>query len=84
MEILGDGKRGKEWAEREQRYQTAEAVSDVMEPYRDSVAVPFDEAAKMVANALVRKARRYGPVNCAVLDALGQRFLGSNHIRRPV
>jgi hypothetical protein len=83
MEIVGDRKRGKEWAEREQLYQAAETVSDVREPYTCSTAVPFDEAAKMVAEALAGKARHYGQVNCAALDALVYIDLRISHLWPP-
>jgi hypothetical protein len=83
MEIVGDRKRGKEWAEREQLYQAAETVSDVREPYACSTAVPFDEAAKMVAEALAGKARHYGQVNCAALDALVYIDLRISHLWPP-
>ena len=83
MEIVGDRKRGKEWAEREQLYQAAETVSDVREPYTCSTAVPFDEAAKMVAEALAGKARHYGQVNCAALDARLEIHLKISHLWPP-
>jgi hypothetical protein len=50
-DVLGDRRRGKEWAEREQRYEAAETVSDVMDPYTASTAISLDQAARMVADA---------------------------------
>jgi hypothetical protein len=80
MEIVGDRRRGKEWAEREQLYLAAETVADVMTPFRESTAIPFDEAAWMVAEALEQKCRRYGPPTCATLDALVYIDLRNSHL----
>jgi hypothetical protein len=51
-DIVGNRLRGKEWAEREQRYHDAKTVADVMDPYTASAAFPLDQTAKMVADAL--------------------------------
>jgi hypothetical protein len=79
-EIVGDRKRGKEWADRAQQYQRARKVSDVSEPYTESTAIPFDAAVKMVADGLADKARHYGPANCTALDALVYIDLKNSHI----
>ena len=54
-EIVGDRKRGKEWAEREQLYREAKTISDVMMPFVESTPIPFDKASEMVAEALAEK-----------------------------
>jgi hypothetical protein len=59
---VGNRLRGKEWAEREQRYHDAKTVADVMDPYTASAAFPLDQTAKMVADAL---GRRKGPTLCS-------------------
>jgi hypothetical protein len=79
-DIVGNRLRGKESVEREQRYQAAETVSDVMDPYTPSTAIPFDRAAKMVADALDGKARHYAPASTATLDALVYVDLPNAHL----
>ena len=79
-DVVGNRLRGKEWADREQRYQAAESMSDVMDPYTPSVAVPFDRSAKMVADALAGKARHYAPATTAALDALLYLDLANSHL----
>ena len=79
-EIVGGRKRGKEWAEREQRYRNARTISDVMTPFIPSTAIPFDEAATMVVRALADKSRRYGLQSCATLNALVYVDLGNSHL----
>lgn len=79
-DIVGNRLRGKEWAEREQRYQAAQSMSDVMDPYTPSAAIPFDRAAKMVADALAGKAQRYAPASTAGLDALVYVDLANSHL----
>ncbi len=78
-DIVGGRKRGKELAEREQLYQRAKTISEVMTPFTDSTAIPFDQAAGMVAEALAEKARRYGPRVCCTLDAVVYLDLGGSH-----
>jgi hypothetical protein len=79
-DIVGDRLRGKEWAEREQRYQAAQTVSDVTDPYTPSAAISLDQAAKMVADALAGKARHYAPASIAILDALVYLDLANSHL----
>jgi putative endonuclease (uncharacterized protein DUF1780) len=79
-DLVGDRKRGKEWAEREQRYRDAKTVSDVMTRFAPSTAIPFDRAAKMVAQALTEKSRRYGLRVCRTLDAVAYIDLGGSHL----
>lgn len=81
-DILGGRLRGKEWAEREQRYQAAKTASDVRDPYTPSVAIPLDKAAKMVVDALAGKARHYAPASIATLDALVYLDLANSHLGR--
>jgi hypothetical protein len=79
-EILGESKRGKEWAERELLYRAAKKISDVMTPNVESTTIPLAEAVKMVADALSKKSRHYGPRGCAVLDALVYIDLKNSHL----
>jgi hypothetical protein len=83
MEIVGDRKRGKDWAEREQHYREAKSVSDVMEVYSASIPYSLDEAARMVTDALATKARHYGRGTCAALDALVYIDLRNSHLWPP-
>lgn len=79
-DLVGDRKRGKEWAERERRYREAKNISDVMTPFTASTAIPFDRATKMVAEALTEKSRRYGPRVCGTLDAVAYIDLGGSNL----
>jgi Putative endonuclease, protein of unknown function (DUF1780) len=79
-DIVGGRKRGKEWAERERLYQHAETIADVMTPFTQSTAIPFDRAAEMVADALTEKSRRYGPRLCGTLDAVTYFDVGNPHL----
>lgn len=45
-DIVGDRKRGKEWAQREKHYRDAKTVSDVMTAFAPSTAIPLDRAAE--------------------------------------
>jgi Putative endonuclease, protein of unknown function (DUF1780) len=80
MEIIDGRKRGQEWAEREQRYKEAQAISDVVEPYVGSTAVSFDKTIKMIADSLAEKSQHYGFANCAALDALTYIDLENSHL----
>jgi len=82
-DIVGGRKRGKESADRERLYQAAETIADVMTPFTLSTAIPFDQAAKMVADALTEKSRRYGPRICGTLDAVAYLDLGGSHLYPP-
>jgi hypothetical protein len=79
-DLVGDRKRGKEWAEREQRYRDAKTVSDVMTAFAPSTAIPLDRAAEMVAEALTEKSRRYGPQVSRTLDAVAYFDLRGSHL----
>lgn len=79
-DILGDRLRAREWAEREQRYQAAQTLSDVTDPYAPSAAISLDQATKMVADALAAKARHYAPASIATLDALVYLDLANSHL----
>jgi Putative endonuclease, protein of unknown function (DUF1780) len=79
-DIVGDRKRNKEVAEREQLYRDAKNIADVMTPFTQSRAVPFDRAAEMVADALTEKSRRYGARVCSALDAVAYLDLGNSHL----
>jgi hypothetical protein len=79
-DIVGGRKRGKELAEREQLYRVAKTISDVMTPFTESTAIPFDKAAAMVAEALAEKASRYRQRTCAALDAVVYFDLGNSHL----
>jgi len=70
MDILGGRMRGKDWRERERRYQTAESVSDLLEPWTSSKPMSFGEVSQAIATGLAEKASRYGVDNCSKLDAL--------------
>jgi hypothetical protein len=80
MVILGGRKPGKEWREREKRYQTAEPLSDFLEPWTSSVPMTFDEVARNVAESLCDKASHYGVINCSKLDALVYLDLSGRHL----
>lgn len=79
-DVVGDRLRAKEWAEREQRYQAAQTVSELTDPYTPSTAISLDQIAKTVANALVGKARHYAPASIATLDALVYLDLANSHL----
>jgi Putative endonuclease, protein of unknown function (DUF1780) len=80
-DLVGDRKRGKEWAERERIYRDAKTIADVRTPFTGSTAIPFDRASKMVADALTEKSRRYGPRVCGMLDAVVYLDLGGSSYR---
>jgi len=79
-EILGDRKRGKDWADREDRYHAAKMVSDVAEAFTKSIAVPYDEAVEMVTKALAEKVMHYAPASSARLDVLIYIDLKNSHL----
>jgi hypothetical protein len=80
MDIVGDRQRGRTWKERHQRYSEAKSITDVMEPWTSSEAMPFSEAARMIAGSLNRKARHYGRDNSSALDGLVYVDLGGRHL----
>jgi len=79
-EILGGRQRGREWREREQRYEHAERISDLLEPWDSSEPLALDEASKAVADGLAEKAARYGVENCSKLEALVYIDLKGRHL----
>jgi hypothetical protein len=79
-EILGDRRRGRELQERERRYEEAERLSDLLEPFTASEPFSLAEAAQFVAEALAEKASHYGVANCAKLDALVYVNLKGRHL----
>jgi Putative endonuclease, protein of unknown function (DUF1780) len=79
-DIVGGRKRGKELLQRERHYERAETIADVMTPFRQSTAIPFDRAVEMVAEALTEKSRRYGPRVCGTLDAVTYFDVGNSHL----
>ena len=80
MEIVGNKRRGLEWRQRQARYRDAQRVSDILEPYRPSQPMSFDDAAQLVADRLSAKAARYGTATCASLDALVYVDLHNRHL----
>jgi hypothetical protein len=80
MEILGGRQRGRELQEREQRYEKAERLSNLLESFAASEPFSLSEGAQFAAEALAGKASRYGVTNCAKLDALVYVNLKDRHL----
>jgi hypothetical protein len=80
-DILGGRMRGKDWREREDRYQTAKSVSDLRVPWTSSKPMSFGEVSQAIATGLAHKASRYGADNCSKLDALVYVDLNGRHLR---
>jgi hypothetical protein len=83
-DVVGDRKRGKESAERAERYNKANELSDLLRSWEGSQAMSFSNIAAEVATALTDKALRYGPKGCAALDALVYVDLHGRHLYPPV
>lgn len=79
-DVVGDKKRGKESVERAERYNKANEIADLFEPWEESQAMSFSEIAAEIATALADKALRYGPKGCATLDALVYVDLRGRHL----
>jgi hypothetical protein len=79
-DIVGGRKRGEEWAERERLYRSVKTFADVITPFTETTAIPFDRAAEMVVDALTEKSRRCGPRVCGTLDAVTYLDLGGSHL----
>lgn len=79
-EIVGDKKRGDEWRQRQDRYDSAASVSDVTDPWVSSQPLSFSELSQLVAEALTGKAAHYGPNGCSQLDALVYVDLDGRHL----
>jgi len=69
-DVLRGRRRGKELVDRQRRYEEAQRLSDLLEPWDSSKPVSFRDVTAEIAQALAEKASRYGSRNCAVLDAL--------------
>lgn len=79
-EILGGRKRGQDWKERQQRYEQAEHVSDLLEPWTSSAPMSLRATSMEIVKALAEKAAHYGAKNCATLDALVYVDLSGHHL----
>jgi hypothetical protein len=79
-DILGKRKRGVDLAARQERYQKAQSISDVRDPWTSSQPMSFAEVSAEIAEALRDKASHYGPRGCAKLDALVYVDLHGRHL----
>lgn len=80
MDILGGRKRGKDWRERERRYENARGVSELSEPWTQSKQMSFEEVSQVITEKLAEKASHYGARNCSALDALAYVDLKGRHL----
>jgi hypothetical protein len=79
-DIVGNRLRGKEWADRQQHWKKAAQLSEVLEPNTPPEPMPFHKLATNIAQALAKKARKYGAQQCASLDALVYIDLTANYL----
>jgi hypothetical protein len=82
-DILGGRKRGDDLAARRERYEKAERLADLLEPWQRPEPMSFADISAEVAQALAAKATRYGFGGCAALDALVYVDLHGRHLWSP-
>jgi len=79
-DIVGNRLRGREWADRQQHWKKAVQLSEVLEHYTPPEPMPFHDLATNIAQALAKKALKYGAQQCASLDALVYVDLMANYL----
>jgi hypothetical protein len=82
-DVVGNKKRGKDSAQRAERYGKANELSDLLEPWEQSKPMTFSHVSVEIVNALADKASRYGARGCATLDALVYVDLRGRHLYPP-
>jgi hypothetical protein len=80
MGILRGRQPGKNWLEREKRYQAAKHISGLLEPWTPSSPMTYCEIGQQVARSLAGKASHYGVENCSSLDILVYVDLNDRHL----
>ncbi|MBY3177593.1 DUF1780 family protein [Rhizobium leguminosarum] len=69
-EMLGERKRHLDLRKQLKRFQEAQCIDDLADPWLDSVPLSFSDVSRDIAKSLSTKASKYGVQACAKLDAL--------------
>ncbi|MBY5565937.1 DUF1780 family protein [Rhizobium leguminosarum] len=69
-EMLGERKRHLDLRKQLKRFQEAQSIDDLADPWVDSVPLSFSEVSRDIAKSLSTKASKYGVQACAQVDAL--------------
>ncbi|MBA9036768.1 DUF1780 domain-containing protein [Rhizobium leguminosarum] len=69
-EMLGERKRHLDLRKQLKRFQEAQSIDDLADPWLDSVPLSLSDVSRDIAKSLSTKASKYGVQACAKLDAL--------------
>lgn len=70
-ELMEKGRRrGDEWKHKQDRWNCARSMHDIVEPTMLPVPMPFSEFVAVVSEALKEKSEKYGKKQCSGIDAL--------------